>query len=273
MAALKDYVVHLIGCGQMGSALIAGAVEAGVLDASKLVCIDRDEERAAALAASLGAREWSRVDTGGEPVDFEGPRLFVIAVKPQDVSTALGAFDFDTTDVVVSVAAGLSVAQLSAWCSPAQVVRTMPNTPSLIGKGVTGVYSTAACPAAEELFAAVGEVVVLSHEKNFDALTAVSGCGPAYVFLILEALADGAVLMGLDRGTARRIAAATLEGAAALALSSPHHTAELKDRVTSPGGVTIAAMAHLEERAVRGALIGAVQVAAKKSAHMGEKLS
>lgn len=265
---LSDFEVHLLGCGQMGSALIRGAVNAGVLDPGRLVCHGRGGDKAAKLALSLGARVFE-----GDVVTGEGKRLIVVAVKPQDVFDALEKFSFGPGDVVVSVAAGVTLGQLSQACAPAQVVRSMPNTPSLVGKGVTGVFSQEPCPAAVALFESVGVVVELAHEKHFDALTAVSGCGPAYVFLVLEALADGAVMMGLDRATARKIAAATLEGAAHFAAASEEHTADLKDRVASPGGVTIAALAHLEERAVRSAFIGAVEVAAKRSRQMGEKLS
>ena len=265
---LEGYQVVLLGCGQMGSALISGAVASGRVEPTKLTCVDLIPERADALAESLGA--WSLSEL---PDPQRGPRLVVVAVKPQDVESVLTSYDLGPEDVVVSVAAGVSMAKLEAWSGQADVVRAMPNTPSLVGKGVTGVYSRTTCPAALALFESVGMVVPLAKESLFDALTGVSGSGPAYVFVILEALADGGVKMGLDRETARRIAAATVEGAAALAGASDVHTAELKDRVASPGGTTIAALAHLEEKQVRAALIGAVEVAARRSAEMSEKLS
>lgn len=264
--SLDQYQVVLLGCGQMGSALIAGAVARGALQPENLTCINRTPERAAALAAKLGANH-------GVFPDEDKPRLVLIAVKPQDVRDALNPWKLNAQDIVVSVAAGVTCAKLSQWSGDAQVVRTMPNTPSLIGKGVTGMYSKTPCDVAETLFEGVGMVVKLEKESLFDALTGVSGSGPAYMFMVLEALADGAVKMGLDRSTARRIAAATLEGAGAMALASDLHTAELKDRVASPSGTTIAALAHLERAGVRSAFIGAVEVAARRSVEMGEKLS
>ncbi len=269
MKKLSEFVVYLVGCGQMGSALIQGAVESGSIDAARLVCVDQNRERAAEFAASLGAQALD----AGQDSGLSGPRLILAAVKPQHVSSALSGFKFSEDDVVVSVAAGVSISQLKSWSGAAQVVRSMPNTPALIGKGVTGVFSEKPCGAAIELFEAVGVVAELSSESLFGALTGISGCGPAYIFVILEALADGGVKMGLDRATARKIAAATVEGAAALAAASPAHTAELKDRVTSPGGATIAGVAYLESHGVRSAFIGAVEAAATRSEVLGEKLS
>jgi pyrroline-5-carboxylate reductase len=265
---LSEYVVYLVGCGQMGTALIQGALDSGRVQSDRLVCI-KHGARSAAFAASTGAHELAV----GHAPGVLGPRLILVAVKPQDVAAALSGFEFREDDVVVSVAAGVTVAQLAGWCGPAQIVRSMPNTPSLIGKGVTGVFSETPCGAAIELFDSVGVVAELKSESLFGALTGISGCGPAYVFMILEALADGGVKMGLDRATARKIAAATVEGAAALATASTAHTAELKDRVASPGGATIAALAYLESQGVRSAFIGAVETAATRSALLGEKLS
>lgn len=268
MKKLSEYVVYLVGCGQMGTALIQGAIDAGSIDVSRLVCV-KHGARSAEFAARVGAKELSVQEDSG----LQGPRLILAAVKPQDISKALAGFDFQEDDVVVSVAAGITVAQLRSWCGAAQVVRSMPNTPSLVGKGVTGVFSDIRSEAAIELFEAVGVVAELKSESLFGALTGISGCGPAYIFMILEALADGGVKMGLDRATARKIAAATVEGAAALAKASTAHTAELKDRVASPGGATIAALAYLESQGVRSAFIGAVEEAALRSTALGEKLS
>lgn len=268
MKKLSEYVVYLVGCGQMGSALIQGALDSGRIKPDRLVCIKHGAS-SAAFAASTGAQELA---VGQDP-GVSGPRMILVAVKPQHVSAALSEFEFSADDVVVSVAAGVTLAQLQGWCGAAKVVRSMPNTPSLIGKGVTGVFSETPCGAAIELFDSVGIVAELKSEGLFGALTGISGCGPAYIFIVLEALADGGVKMGLDRATARKIAAATVEGAAALAMASPAHTAELKDRVTSPGGATIAGVAYLESQGVRSAFIGAVETAATRSTLLGEKLS
>lgn len=262
-----DVTVILLGCGQMGSAIVRGLAEAPGFDPGRLVCVDVDPSRQEALAEELSAR------AGEEALGEEDPRrLWLVAVKPRHVAGALTAREFDDGDVLVSVAAGVSVASLREWAGegPA-LVRTMPNTPCLVGQGVTGLYSEsgAALELSRRLFAAVGSVVELSEEGDFDALTAISGSGPAYVFTILEALADGGVLMGLDRVSARALAVETLAGAAALARSGEAHTAELKDRVASPAGTTIAALRELERGGLRHTIISAVEAAAKRSREMG----
>lgn len=267
--SLDDVTVVLIGCGQMGSAIVRGLVASGALAPARLVCVDVDEAKQAELAGELGARAGE--DALGEE---DARRLFLIAVKPGYVRDVLEQRDFTTSDTVVSVAAGVTAASLRGWAGydPA-VVRSMPNTPCLVGQGVTGIFSADndadALALATALFEAVGAVVTLRKEPDFDPLTAISGSGPAYVFTILEALADGGVLMGLDRATSRALAVETLAGAAALARASEEHTAELKDRVASPGGTTIAALRELERGNLRHTLISAVEAAARRSREMG----
>jgi len=204
-------------------------------------------------------------------------RLFVVAVKPKDVQGLLerGTPSFETSDTVLSIAAGVPTDRLTAWTGGTpQLVRAMPNTPALVGRGITGVYAPgdADMELIRKLFRGVGRVVELEDESHFDALTAVSGSGPAYVFTAIEALADGAVRMGLDREAAIELATETLFGAAELARSRDAHTATLKDEVTSPGGTTAAGLAELEKNGFRSALIEAVREAAEKSEEMTEKL-
>ncbi|MFW5966551.1 MAG: pyrroline-5-carboxylate reductase [Persicimonas sp.] len=269
--SLEDFEVVLIGCGKMGGALAEGAVESGSLEPSQLVLIDRDAARVDALA--------ERLDAVSGPVerDDDTPRLWIVAVKPKDVSEAIAAHrsHFAPGDLLVSIAAGVDLDTLRADCGDEiALARAMPNTPALVGRGVTGLMGQgeADIAAAVELFEGVGSVVVLDDERHFDPLTAVSGSGPAYVFVALEALADGAVAMGLPRKAARELALQTVAGAAALVEAQPDkHTAELKDAVASPGGTTIAGLAALEEHGFRRALIGAVEAAAQRSREMGEK--
>jgi pyrroline-5-carboxylate reductase len=260
--------VVLVGCGKMGAALVGGLVESGELPASNLVCIDVNPAKANALAEQLGARVGQ--------VSDEAERNWIFAVKPRDIRAAIderrGAIEDE--DLLISVAAGVKTATLRAVLgSGPTLVRTMPNTPALVRQGVTGVFSDdgRGLEDARRLFEAVGEVVELDDEADFDALTAVSGSGPAYIFTALEALADGGVLMGLKREVARKLAVSTVRGAASLVEASPNaHTAELKDRVASPAGTTIAALATLEEKGFRDALISAVKAAAERSKEMGE---
>lgn len=266
---LSGYRVVLIGCGRMGSALLGGLVASGRVEGDDLICLDAHPEAARELADELGAQT-SLAD------DDTTKKLWLVAVKPKDLPDALGERreTFGPDDLVVSVAAGVKLARLRelAGSAPA-IVRAMPNTPALVGQGVTGVMADdgADLGAARQLFASVGEVVELGREEEFDALTAVSGSGPAYIFTALEALADGGVEMGLSREVAKKIAAQTVAGAAALVQADPSvHTAELKDRVASPAGTTIAALATLEAHGFRHALISAVEAAALRSRSMDE---
>jgi pyrroline-5-carboxylate reductase len=151
------------------------------------------------------------------------------------------------------------------------LIRAMPNTPALVGEGITGVLASGESRAlADSLFGAVGEVVHLTDEAQFDAVTAVSGSGPAFVFVAIEALADGGVAMGLPREMATQLAIQTVLGAATLARTEKVHVAELKDRVASPGGTTIAGLAALENAGFRAALIEAVRAATLRGRELGK---
>lgn len=266
MDGLANVEVVILGSGRMGSALAVGLVESGRIAGAKMVCLDADAARAEALAARVGAR----TDLGAA----QGPRVWVVAVKPGDVVGAMRAVErhFQPEDTLVSIAAGLRLDYLRALAGPRpRLVRAMPNTPALVGRGVTGVMAETADTEAlaVALFKSVGRVVVLQKEDDFDALTALSGSGPAYIFVAIEALADAGVLCGLSRDVARELAVQTVAGAAALVEADPTtHTAELKDRVASPAGTTIHALAALEAHGFRHALIAAVQAAARQSRKM-----
>lgn len=258
--------VILIGCGQMGSAIVRGLVRDETQSPALYLC-DKHPATAESLARELG----------GEACALDGvdgaQRVFLIAVKPHVVQEVLTGISFRSGDVVISVAAGLTLDVLTRWVGHEEVhvVRTMPNTPCLVGQGVTGIFSHGdeGLVVARTLFESVGRVIELEREQHFHGLTAISGSGPAYVFVLLEALADGGVLAGLDRATARTLAVETFAGAAALVKSGDVHTAELKDRVASPGGTTIAALRELERHGARHAIISAVEAAAKRSREMG----
>lgn len=280
-ARLKDYLVVLLGCGKMGTALARRWVSSKLLNPRRLVCIDAVEERAQLLADELNAREAIpevELDEDNQPV--RRMRMYVVAVKPGDARTVLEPRrdgEFTDEDTVISIAAGVNVASLRRWSGPFPgIVRAMPNTPALVGAGVTGVMGdgTVDIAAVEALFEAVGTVIRIRNESHFDGLTAISGSGPAYIFTAIEALADGGVLMGLDRSTAVKLATGVVEGAAKLVEQrSYEHTADLKDEVASPGGTTIAALVALEEHGFRHALIRAVEAAATRSAELSEEVS
>jgi pyrroline-5-carboxylate reductase len=177
--------------------------------------------------------------------------------------------------LVVSLAAGVTLARLAEALPAGQpLVRAMPNTPALVGSGVTALAPAAhvspeQLETARQVFAAVGRVVTVG-EHLMDAVTGLSACGPAYVFLMIEALADGGVLMGLDRATAYTLAGATLQGAAKLMLETGQHPGQLKDMVTSPGGATIAGLQVMERAGLRGTLIDTVAAAARRSKELGK---
>lgn len=269
---LTHYTIVLIGCGQMGSAIARRLVNAEHISSTRLICVDANASIQRALCAELSSQEGLAAVQDARNTR----RVFIIAVKPRNVQGVLEGLSLTELDHVVSVAAGVDLATLSMWAGHLpRIVRTMPNTPVLVGRGTTGLMAApgADVEAISALFEAVGTVVVLKDESQFHALTAISGSGPAYVFVALEALADAGVLMGLDRESSRALASSTLIGATCLSEASDAHTAELKDRVASPGGTTIAGLVALEAHGFRHALIEAVRAAATRSKEMTDQFN
>jgi pyrroline-5-carboxylate reductase len=256
----------VIGCGKMGSALVEGAIRAGALTADAVSGCDSYPEAARAFAEATGT---TTVDTIGA-LDAD---TYLLATKPQHAEAALAAIpagDF----LVISVAAGLTTAWLEARLPEgARVIRCMPNTPALVGKGAAafcrGRHATGSdAETASILLGAVGLALELP-ESLMDAVTGLSGSGPAFVYIMIEAMADGGVKAGLPRAAALKLAAQTVLGAAAMVLETGEHPAALKDMVASPGGTTIAGLAALEKNAFRSSLIEAVDSAARRSAELG----
>jgi pyrroline-5-carboxylate reductase len=251
----------------MGAALVGGLVEAGWATASELAIVEPVDARRKELADLFPG-----VALHDAPVDADGA---VIAVKPNDVQAACSALGPSTTRVL-SIAAGVPLARLESWLpSGAAVVRAMPNTPALVGAGAAAIAAgTAAGDAdlawAEEILGAVG-VVVRVPEKLLDAVTGLSGSGPAYVFLVAEAMIDAGVLAGLPRETSERLAIQTLVGASRLLAESGDSPEQLRANVTSPGGTTAAGLRVLEERALRAAFLDAVTAATERSRQLGSQ--
>lgn len=264
----RDTRVLLIGFGNMGQALVRGWLARGRNAATIRVVDTASAARAAAAALGIAATE--RV---GAREPEEAPGVVVVAVKPNQLASALGELaPLSGSSVFLSIAAGKTLAQLETGLSAgAAVVRAMPNTPAAIGQGITAlVASSAVTPAqralCEELLAAVGATAWLDDERDMDAVTAVSGSGPAYVFLLIECLERAAVEAGLSPELARRLALATVAGAGAYAAASAEPAAELRRRVTSPGGTTQAALEVLgAERGLADLISRAVRAAAKRS--------
>lgn len=261
---MEQLFLSLIGGGAMGSALLRRWVQAGVCPPDQIGLREPDSARASALQKELGIRLLS------DPGQVRGSQILFLAVKPQVFTTVVAEIgELTTPELVISIMAGIPLQQLQQAFPQQVVVRTMPNTPALVGAGITAIsYGTGITPRqveqVEKLFRAVGEVVTVD-ESQMDAVTALSGSGPGYIAVIVEALIDGGVRVGLPRPIATQLALQTLSGTAALLQQEQLHPALLKDRVTSPGGTTIAGIEALERAGVRGALMQAVQAAYERS--------
>ena len=262
----------VIGCGKMGTALVEGAIHSGAVAASDVVGVDPVQGARDHFAQSTGAATATEISALG------GVDVILLCTKPHDVASALreaSAASKGKPLLVISIAAGITLESLEAASEAnLRIIRTMPNTPALVGKGAAGfcLGSRATREDAElarRLLGAVGLAVEVP-ERLIDSVTGLSGSGPAYVYLVIEALADGGVRMGLPRADALRLAAQTVLGAAAMVLETGEHPAVLKDMVTSPGGTTIAGLAELERQGVRFALIDAVTAATRRATELGK---
>jgi len=272
--ALRDLRVGFIGCGAMASALGGGLAAAGV-PSDQLAGADPDDACRESFAERVGAR--ALADNAALVAESD---LVVLAVKPAVVPTVLESLA-GTSDLArplwLSIAAGVSIGAMEARLpAGARVIRAMPNTPALVRCGATALCANRAAgdsdrAAALALFEAVGYAWEAPNEGLLDAVTGLSGSGPAYVFLFLEALGDAGVRAGLPRDAAYALAFHTVRGAAQLAIESGRHPAALKDQVTSPGGTTIAGLERLEAGGVRAALHEAVSAAARRSRQLGEQ--
>ncbi len=256
----------IIGGGKMGSALLGGLIAGGWATEGELAVSEPDSRRRKALTTTHPG-----VAIGDRPVAADGA---VLAVKPDVAEAVLGTLDQVGITRVLSIVAGLSSARLEAALSPGDVVvRAMPNTPALVGAGVAAMSGGSAATSAdldwaEGILGAVGSVVRLP-ERHLDAVTAISGSGPAYVFLVAEALIEAGVTAGLTRAVSRELVVGTFLGSARMMAETDEDPAELRSAVTSPGGTTAAAVRTLEFKAVRSAFIEAVAAAAERSRQLG----
>ncbi len=256
--------LQTIGGGKMGQALLGGLIAAGWAPAADLTVVEVDPEQRARLA-----ERFDGLDVRDEPIANVDT---LVAVKPPLVVDVCRNLDRPTR--VLSIAAGITIAAMEAALPPATpVVRAMPNTPALVNTGASAVAGGTAASAADvdwavAILSAVGLAVEVP-EAQLDAVTGLSGSGPAYAFLIAEALTDGGVQAGLPADLAARLAAQTLRGAAELLVTSGDHPAALRAQVTTPSGTTAAGLRVLEQRALRAALIDAVMAAADRSRELG----
>jgi len=266
--------IAFIGGGNMATALIAGLAKE--LGAGAQVHVgDPNRESLDKMASQCGGTTASAIDTAVASCE-----VVVLAVKPQqmrDVAAAL-APQLGAGPLVLSIAAGIRSAELARWLGGyGAIVRTMPNTPALIGMGITGMVATSGVSeaqraAADSVMRAVGKTVWLDSEELIDPVTAVSGSGPAYVFYFLEAMQAAAVEMGLSAEQGKALALATFAGAAELAAQSPESLEVLRQRVTSKGGTTYAAITSMEASGVKPAIMEAMKAAAARGRELGEEL-
>jgi pyrroline-5-carboxylate reductase len=263
--------IALIGAGNMAEAILAGLLQEGQLSPTQFIASDIAQVRLAVLM-----RTYAIKTTSNNREAAEEAQVILLAVEPQildevliDIAPIVGP-----SQLVVSVAAGYPITRMIRHLpGTRRIVRAMPNTPSTIREGVTALAYDATlseqdAATARGLFEPIGKVVVVA-EGLMDVVTGLSGSGPAYVFVMIEALADGGVKMGLPRETAQLLATQTVVGAARMVIESHEHPGVLKDRVVSPGGTTISGLHELERGHVRGTLISAVKAAAKRSAELG----
>lgn len=260
-----------LGAGKMASALARGFVAAGLTEPDRVVASDPFEAARELFQKSVGCRT-----TDNNRKVLEESDVLILAVKPNLVLSVLEEIrpDFHSRHLLISIAAGISLRTLEAGLNKeSRVVRVMPNTPALVGASATGFAAGAAATSQDaalvrNLFSSVGTVVQL-EEKLLDAVTGLSGSGPAFVYMIIEAMSDGGVAEGLPRDVATQLAAQTVWGSAKMVLETRLHPAVLKDMVASPGGTTIEGIHELEKGNVRSSLINAVRIAAEKSRQLG----
>jgi len=271
---LTGRTIGFLGCGNMAEALIRGLISAGV-SADRVWASGPREERMTAVADKYG------IHTTRDNIELvRNSDVLVLSVKPQILDRVLRevASEMRAGVLVISIAAGITIDSIEHLLrADTRVIRSMPNTPALIDAGATAIAAGGhATPddvvAAKFLFDAVGITVVLD-ESQLDAVTGLSGSGPAYIFLMLDALSDGGVKMGLSRRNAQRLAAQTVMGSARLLLETDEHPGKLKDMVTSPGGTAIAGLATLEAGGLRTTLINAVEAATLRSRELGRSSS
>ena len=272
ISLINNKKIGFSGGGMMAEAITAGLIASGI-SPGKISVFDIIEPRRSYLMQIYGI---GISESNAEIVKFAD--VIILAVKPNVVSSVLAEVGstIRSDQLVISNIAGVKITSIEAMLSnPAPVIRVMPNTPALIGMGASALSpgrhaDSTHMNTALQIYSAVGKAIEISEDK-LDAVTGLSGSGPAYVYMMIEAMADGGVRMGLPRATALMLAAQTVAGTAMMALDSEEHPAALKDRVSTPGGTTVEGLAALERNGFRNAVIEAVTAAAKRSEELGKK--
>ncbi len=261
--------LSIIGGGVMAEAILSRLLAAKLFAANQILV----SEPQAARRDYLQQKYQVQVTSDNQKA-ATAAEVLLLAIKPQVLELAVADLTLQPDSLVISILAGVPLSKLAQAFPQQPIVRAMPNTPATVGAGMTAITASQNAQAkqieqAKTIFAAVGEVVEVT-ESLMDAVTGLSGSGPAFIAMAIEALADGGVASGLPRAIAMQLAMQTVLGTATLAKESGIHPAELKDRVTSPGGTTIAGVAQLESSGFRSALIEAVKAATKRSQELGQ---
>ncbi|WP_395009038.1 pyrroline-5-carboxylate reductase [Undibacterium sp.] len=269
---LRSVKIGFVGGGNMAGALIGGLVKH--LESAKQVhVVDLSPACLQSLESRFGVSTSTAMDAQLRDLD-----LIVLAVKPQQMQAVVASLaPYISTQLLLSVAAGIRAVDLSRWLhGHNKIVRAMPNTPAMIGLGMSGLYAMDAVTVSERELAqvimqAVGDTMWVQDESMIDAVTAISGSGPAYVFYFIEAMQEAAMQLGFDAAQARQISLATFNGAAQLAAQSDEAVDILRQRVTSKGGTTYAALCSMDDSAVKPAIHRAIQAAAQRGKELGDE--
>ncbi len=271
---LKDRLIGFIGSGNMGEALIKGLISSKRLNQNQIIACDKDRERLSRISQDYNIDVFSNASELANKAD-----IILLAVKPQNIDEVIDEINGELSEkkLLLSIAAGITTGHIAERLyASCPIVRIMPNTPALVMEGISALYPTKGVNDKDlkdtaYLFKAIGKVVIIEEESLMDAVTGLSGSGPGFVFLFMEALIDGGVKMGLKREVASLLAMQTVQGAARLAIETGRHLGELKDMVTSPGGTTIAGLSHMEKMGFKGITIDAIEKATLKSKELSKR--
>ena len=272
---LNSKKIAFIGTGNMGEALVSGLLVSGSSEPKNIICTDISESKLAEIKSKYKVRTTANNTKAVKEAD-----IVIYAVKPQIMATVLAetAAKLDMSKLVISIAAGVPLAAMEACVSKdLRLIRVMPNIAAFVKESATAIAAGAHATQEDidlsmQIFNSIGKSIFLKENYLMDAITGLSGSGPAYIFLIVDALADAGVKMGLSRQEAIFLSTQTILGAAKLLLETQEHPGQLKDKVTSPGGTAIAGLATLENGGLRTTLINAVEAATNRSKELGEMM-
>ena len=278
MSTAKPHIAFL-GGGNMATAIITGMIQKGGFSAKQISVVEHNEAQRDRLNYDLGVQCYENTAFACAQMPTT-PNIWVLAVKPQNMKEALTELSphLNDSQMLLSIAAGLPNSTLSAWSNNhAKIVRTMPNTPALVGQGITGVFAPNLNDIerkwVNDILQSIGQIVWLNEESQIDAITAISGSGPAYVFYMMEQLTQDALALGFDAQTAKQLVQGTFAGAVALAGESTEEVATLRERVTSKGGTTAAALAQFAENGLDKAIHAGVAACKARAEELAKELS